>query len=429
MTFLLAFFLLATSSFFTTAAANPSWLDYESKLSVQRIIQNVSPSDAKPGAVIAAQTRHNPNYYYHWVRDAGLVMDAVVTQYLSATNPTEKNILRVKLNEYLDFSDHIQKVPVMTGLGEPKFHVDGSAFTDPWGRPQNDSPALRAISLIRWAQVLLQEGQGHIVRKKLYDSKLPAHTIIKRDLEYVSHHWREPSFDLWEEVKGDHFYTRMVQRRALIDGAKFARVMGDVGAAVWYEKQAKEIEKTLSQFWDPSRGYFVATLNRTEGLHYKHSQLDTAVILGLLHGKTNDGIMSFNDVRVQSTLEKLTEAFAKEYKINHRAGIPGVAIGRYPEDKYGGAHFNAGNPWPLCTLAIAEAYYEAAAEKKAKGQKAEALILIDKGDQFVTRVQYHSHVDGSLNEQIDRNTGYMTSVSDLTWNYAAILTAFWARSQ
>src|SRR5688500_16671266 len=29
-------------------------------------------------------------------------------------------------------------------LGEPKFQADGSAFNDPWGRPQNDGPAIRA---------------------------------------------------------------------------------------------------------------------------------------------------------------------------------------------------------------------------------------------------------------------------------------------
>lgn len=34
------------------------------------------------------------------------------------------------------------------GLGEPKFMIDGSAFTGPWGRPQRDGPALRAIALM-----------------------------------------------------------------------------------------------------------------------------------------------------------------------------------------------------------------------------------------------------------------------------------------
>ena len=45
------------------------------------------------------------------------------------------------------------------------------------------------------------------------------------------------------------------------------------------------------------------------------------------------------------------------------------------------------------------------------------------------RVQLHANPDGSLSEQIDRHSGYMSSARDLTWNYAALLTAAWARAQ
>jgi Glycosyl hydrolases family 15 len=34
--------------------------------------------------------------------------------------------------------------------------------------------------------------------------------VIKADLDYVSSHWDAATFDLWEEVNGAHFYTRMV---------------------------------------------------------------------------------------------------------------------------------------------------------------------------------------------------------------------------
>jgi GH15 family glucan-1,4-alpha-glucosidase len=78
-------------------------------------------------------------------------------------------------------------------------------------------------------------------------------------------------------------------------------------------------------------------------------------------------------------------------------------------------------------LAFAEGYYLTAAEYSAQGQHAKAQEFIQKGDLFVMRVQYHSHNDGALNEQIDRNSGFMTSVEDLTWNYGAILTTFLAR--
>ena len=45
---------------------------------------------------------------------------------------------------------------------------------------------------------------------------------IKGDLEYVSHHWQQTSFDVWEEVKAHHFDTETAQREALLEGAWLA---------------------------------------------------------------------------------------------------------------------------------------------------------------------------------------------------------------
>ncbi len=407
--------------------SNKSWLEDESTLAISRILENISPADSRPGAVIAAPTRRDPNYYYHWVRDAGLTMEAVVNEYRSRSNASDRNILRQKLSDYTDFSEHIQNISTLTGLGEPKFNVDGTAYNGPWGRPQNDSPALRAMSLIHWAQILIDEGQTDYIKDRLFNPKDPISGVIKKDLNYVSIHWQEPSFDLWEEVQGDHFYTRMVQRRALIEGAQLALALGDSKSARIYSRQAIEIEQSLGQFWDASRGYFVATRNQVTGLNYKNSNLDTAVILGLLHGSLNDGFLPFSDPKVQSTMENLVQAFVQTYRINQRSDIPGVAIGRYPEDRYGGSHFDGGNPWPLCTLAIAEAYYRMGNKFSIMGRKLDSLSLLETGDQFVERVRFHSPADGSLNEQMDRNTGYMTSVENLTWNYAAVLSALSAR--
>ncbi len=408
------------------------WLERELAFSIPRIFRNVSPADARPGAVIAAQTRNNPNYYFHWVRDAALTMEALIDRYnynvkVGAIHTQEQQALKRKMMEYFDFSEHIQNLRTIEGLGEPKFNVDGSAFNEPWGRPQNDGPALRALSFIHLAKILVNEGQIDFVRARLYNPKAGVGSVIKRDLEFVSHHWTDPSFDLWEEVKGDHFYTRMVQRRALKEGADLASTMGDNGAAYWYAGQAREIERDLQSFWDQNRGHLITTKNRTAGIDYKHSQLDTAVILGLLHGSLHDGFFPFRDNKVQATMDRIAESFYRTYAVNKNSSIPGLAIGRYPEDMYAGTHFNGGNPWVLTTLAFAEAYYMTAAEYSTHGQHTKAQEYIEKGDLFVMRVQYHSHNDGSLNEQIDRNSGFMTSVEDLTWNYGAILTTFLAR--
>lgn len=411
----------------TLFASNPYPPKFDLKLTFSRVMKNVGPADSRRGVVVAAQTRHSPNYYFHWTRDAGLTMDVVISQYKRTTEPEERLRLETAITNYVDFSAEIQRKETLTGLGEPKFYHDGNVHNEPWGRPQNDGPAIRAISLIHWAEILIAEGKTELVKKKIYDGRHPSHSVVKKDLEYVSHHWRDPSFDLWEEVKGDHFYTRMVQRRALIEGAQLASTLGDSGAADWYLSQAKEIEKSLESFWDPTRGYFVTTLNRVDGLDYKNSQLDSAFVLGLLHGSLDDGFLPFADPRVQATIEKLIWSFKTQYPINQIPGIAGVAIGRYTEDRFAGANFNGGNPWALCTLAMAEAFYKTADELNRKMAVNRAATFIAKGDEMVRRVAYHSHSDGSLNEQIDRSTGYMTSVEDLTWSYAALITSYWAR--
>jgi glucoamylase len=41
------------------------------------------------------------------------------------------------------------------GPGEPKFHVDKTAFDGDWGRPQNDGPPLRATAMIGYAKYLM----------------------------------------------------------------------------------------------------------------------------------------------------------------------------------------------------------------------------------------------------------------------------------
>lgn len=406
--------------------AQTSWLDCERFLALPKIFFSISPPGASHGAVIASPT---PRYFFHWIRDAALVIDTLITRYELTSDPQEKDIITKKITEYIEFSRRIQHTYVEPQFGDPRYNlgeakvnVDGSGYNDFWGRPQNDGPALRAASIIRWAQILLREGKEDFVRENLYSANFQAESVIKKDLEYVSHHWRDPSFDLWEEVKGDHFYTRMVQRKALIQGAKLAETLGDPDAAAWYRRQADEITTSIQHFWSPENGYILATINRTEGQPQKTSHLDIAVILGLLHGSLDDGLFNFRDDKVQATMTKLEDVFSSIYSVNKLG--PGVAIGRYPEDLYEGGH-----PWVLATLAMAEAYYKMAREYFLLNELSKAEQLIAKGDTFVARVQRHAYPNGNLSEQIHRDTGVMTSVEDLTWNYSAIITTQWARTQ
>jgi len=396
-------------SFTTQASSLESWMKKQEAASWQKLLANLSPAGARTGAVIASPQRHNPDYFFHWVRDAALVMDVVMAEQRHRPNA----VLAQHIDHYIDFSLFIQEQHTLTNLGEPKYHADGLAFNGPWGRPQNDSPALRALYLVRHTQFLLKNGTSRSRLGHLYTAEIPAHSLIKRDLEYVAHHWDEAGFDLWEEVKGDHFYTLLVTREALREGADLANTFQDKGAAAFYSWQASLVESRLKDF--VHNNHFVTMLDQVEGLNYKHSNLDTSILLGVLHAGDNAWVR-ITDSRLNRTMTLLEEAFNRVYPLNQR-GLAATALGRYPEDQYYG-----GNPWILTTLAMAEYHYKLA---QALNQKRH----IELGDAYVERVRFHARQDGAMAEQWDRHTGYHISADELTWSHAAFITAMRERRE
>jgi len=444
------------------------WLAHEEREAIKGLKKNLSTQGVSPGAVTASPSRGHPDYFYHWVRDASIVAGTVLDLYERADDEKERFSDEQFLKDFTHFSRTNQLTPNRSGgLGEPKFNVDGTAFNAEWGRPQNDGPALRAITLIRWAGHLLRRGQIHWVRSQLYDGLIPTHTVIKADLEFISHHWMEPSFDLWEEVYGQHFYTRMVQRKALLDGAALADELGDHAAALWYRGQASSLKEVILRHWNASQGLFQVTLDQQGGISSKSSGLDIGVLLGVLHGSQEDRFLSVSDDRVLSTAFQLRRAFQKLYHVNAVHEL-GVAVGRYPEDMYDGyeVSVHGGNPWVLATLALGEFYYRVALEWEQQGsvrvtelnlpfllslsevewrtphlslgevvgqsdpQFQEWLRLLQlNGDLQLRRVQYHSPASGQLFEQMNRDTGFMQGAPDLAWSYASFLSALWVREK
>lgn len=457
---LIVFFFSISASAMTCAdrVSLGTWIDQERGIAANKMFANISAPGSATGAVIASPSKYEPDYFRHWIRDAALTMNLVVSFYQNAGTDHDRGFYYQRMMDYVDFSRKNQTTNNPSGgLGEPLFEANGDPYNKGWGRPQNDGPAIRAITLIRWAEVLLGEGKETLVREKLYASELPAYTVIKADLEYTSHHWREANFDLWEEVKGQHFYTRMMQRKALIDGATLAARLGDTGAATWYREQADLISIEIKKHWSDNRGYIETTLDRVEGVDYKNSNLDASSILAILHGDTHDGFFPVQHSKAMATAFRLIETFKRIYGINSN-GMPGTAIGRYEEDRYNGTGFGEGSPWLLLTSGMAEYHY-----RVAKGIRSDKKITVDhwnygfihnlvpditygavlkegqplfdkllaklheRGDDFLERVRYHSANDGSMSEQINRHNGYMQGARDLTWSYAAFLVASWER--
>ncbi|KZF23199.1 glycoside hydrolase family 15 protein [Xylona heveae TC161] len=388
-----------------------AWLEKEETTALSGLLANVAPGGvntigAAPGTVIASPSKSHPNYYFQWVRDAAITTSTLVDVYASnATSPLAEKISSF-LADYAHLQVRLQRTPNPSGnfsslssLGEPKFMVDGTPFTGSWGRPQRDGPALRALTLMRYLRAYNQthpalwtsaDGGGSWF-KELYEASMPALSIIKADLEYVSHHWRDSGFDLWEEVNGLHFFTAMVQRHALLEGAQLAALFDDPGAADWYARQAEEMRhEFLPSFWDEDKGHLVSTLDTLR------SGLDCAIPLGAIHGSslssfssfsspssadadtfpaTADGIDSifapFSDEVLVSTYDLIIDQ-RHRFPINAAAALSpdplaGVGIGRYPEDVYNGDGTSVGNPWFLCTASVAELFYRTAVHAQSQG--------------------------------------------------------------
>jgi glucoamylase len=130
----------------------------------------------------------------------------------------------------------------------------------------------------------------------------------------------------------------------------------------------------------------------------------------------------------------------------------GPLFGRYPGDVYDGDTDDrvGDHPWALCTAAFAQLCYEVAAAVKASGQVPQDALaapfleqvgvaatttpadavqsLVDAGDGMLRAVVFHSdHLE--LSEQFDGVTGYEKSVRNLTWSYAAYLSAARSRAR
>ncbi|KAG8625020.1 hypothetical protein KVT40_006771 [Elsinoe batatas] len=455
------------------------WLtvDAESQatLSKRAMFSNINPDlpGVANGTVVAAKSGPSypqklPGYEYNWVRDASLTLDTVELFYSTASDAAEKARYEEILFQYARTRADEQNTPgLQTGLGEPKFYLNNTIFTGPWGRPQNDGPATAAITLMEFANTYLENGGSiDVVKSQIYDSTTNPNAPVQKDLLFVASNWTTPDFDLWEEVVSAHFYTRMVQRRALLQGADFASKMGDSATSETLASAGAALTETLAQFWDPNRQLILYEYGPI--LRDKASYKDIAVALGVIHGYIGDEVFSYTNDQVLASLLQISTSFIPVYSIANTTTeasgqVLGIPIGRYPEDVYNGTGtaVDGGNPWYLATATMAEMMYRAVSEYRSAGSitvtntslpfftyfapattvsvdstyatnSTEFCGLTDAllgwGDAFLRRIKYHTPESESLSEQYNRGTGVSQGAADLTWSYAALLEAAIARA-
>ncbi|KAJ9143535.1 Glucoamylase [Coniochaeta hoffmannii] len=430
-----------------------SFVATESPIALTKLLCNIgasgcAASGAASGVVVASPSKSNPDYWYTWTRDSALVFKSIVDTF---TNSYDAN-LQSEIQNYIAAQAKLQGVSNPSGslsdgagLGEPKFNVDLSQFTGAWGRPQRDGPALRAIALISYANWLISNGYTSTASDIVWP-------IIKNDLTYVAQYWNQTGFDLWEEVQGSSFFTVAAQHRSLIEGSTLAKALGTSCSAC--DNVAPQVLCFLQRFWSSSSGYVVANINAGG-----RSGKDANTILGSIHNFDPSAGCDANTFqpcsdRALANHKVVTDSFRSIYTVN--SGIAqgvAVAVGRYPEDSY----YN-GNPWYLNTLAAAEQLYDALYVWKQQGSITvtstslaffkDLVPSVTAGtyalssstytsiynavqtyaDGYMAVVEKYTPSGGALAEQFDRSSGSPLSAADLTWSYAAFLTAAQRRS-
>lgn len=409
----------------------------------------------------------DPDYFFHWLRDSAVIIDALRALISSGeVNEAEglehfKDFLRFSLalsaldgRDFLkragDFRANVEpfflqyvrpdsEFAALAGdsvLGEPRFDPDGSFDVLKWSRPQHDGPALRALAVVKFCASVAAKDAGSLALAK---------ELLSRDLDFTLKRWRQPSFDIWEEELGRHYYTQLVQCEALEQGGLWIAAAGETERGRAYRAEAEAIVLSLDDFWSEEQGFYRSRISLTAAGHEK--DLDIATLLAVIHAGRKRGGHSVLDPRIIATVYQLENLFAGLYKINqpplqNRA----PAMGRYRGDAYysGGAYY-------FSTLGAAEFYFRAA-EAAADGGVFESdwrgpdiyrrfgighsddahhstLVeaLFRRGDMFMATVAAFTPSSGDLSEQFDQTTGAQTSAKTLAWSHAAFISAYASR--
>ena len=425
------------------------------------------------GAVIASPSlpdnQFNQSYFYHWVRDGAIVIATICYLYVDCQDPQKKSYYREIILNYIDFVEKIQSQPSAHGidiLGEPKFNIDGTVWMGDWGRPQLGGTAIQALVLNRILVIMESEGETDLVNK-IYNTNTKS--LLKANLEHCAHTWSTDSINVWEELNGNHFSVRMMQRAALLLGADLAKRFGDSGAASYYSDMANHITDLLRMHWDESLGYYFETTNQENSLG---GGVDSSVLMALFFAQVAPTGEEFllTSTRSLSTVFYVRSTFELLYQINvkhHIKGGRGLFLGRYQQDIYDGNKSIYGNPWFICTNMLACIYYNLSAQllmghtisvtqlvlqflfQVAPDLEFKLNDVINHEHKFFRKLIQHffaeadgilalvkehcvTYPDGTplhMSEQIDRASGQQVSASDLSWSYSSLLSAIQIRKK
>jgi glucoamylase len=415
-----------------------------------------------------------PDYFFHWLRDSAIVADAL------REGIEDKTLQAAEISHLVDFVDFSLKLCQLDGptflkeggyperveptfrqhvrsreeiaaiagdkiLGEARHNADGSLDVLKWGRPQNDGPALRALTVMRF--FTLDDFRAHAGEAAL--------TLLRYDLDYTLSHWRLPCCDLWEEAIGFHYHTRLVQQAALASGATFFDRIGDAHRAKACAAGAEALLAALDEHFEAEDGVYRPRLAAMGIDPPPPRRLDIAVVLACVHAGRRAGPHSVVDPKMLATFLALERLFEQDYPINRaRPDDCAPALGRYAGDSYfsGGAYyFSTLGAAQFCFL-LAQAAAEGAQLAVTQESQAPLAALLQRpagslpqgaptaslrealgaaalrrGDMYLATIRRFTPASREYSEQFSQQDGAPTSADNLTWSYAGFITALAAR--
>lgn len=384
-----------------------------------------------PGCVLASPswentaTRVTQDYVYHWTRDGAIVATELAWAYANGTLPDNQPLI-----DYVTFSATCQQSA--GDFDRASFFINGTQR--PW-TDQTDGPALQALALLAMFRQLDAPTQAIAIR------------LIDANLDFLASAYQGQTFNLWEEEYGYSFFARSAQLRCF--QAVAANTIG-LTVPAWLPDALTWLTSALDSHWNGELYESVLPVPTDYRAPYDPN-ID--IVQAAVYGAE-----SVTDPRLLATAARLRAQWAEAdskyfYPINGADAARGLGplLGRYPGDVYDGdTDAQVGDhPWALTTANFAELYYRLAAKiqssrtvpadslgapflsqagvTSATDPLTAAASLRSAGDAMLQAIVYHSD-HFQLSEQFDAVTGFEKSVANLSWSYAAFLSAVRART-
>ena len=382
---------------------------------------------SRPGCVLASPSWENTathvtqDYVYHWTRDAAIVAVELSAAYAAGTLPDNQPLI-----DYVTFSQTCQQS--QGDFDRASFHIDGTQR--PW-TGQTDGPALQTVALLTMYRQLDAPAQA------------TAATLIGANLDFLQGAYQGQTWNLWEEEFGYSFFARSAQLRCLQ-----AVAANTVGIAIpdWLPAAMTWLTSALDQHWN---GQYYQSMLPVPADYRAPYDPNIDIVQAAIYGAE-----SVTDTRLLATAAQLRDQWSDPdskyfYPVNgaDAARIIGPLLGRYPGDLYDGDTdaLVGDHPWALTTANFAELYYRLAAkiissrtipadslsarfyaqagiDQGSASPLDAAAALRAAGDSMLHAIVFHSdHFE--LSEQFDAVNGFEKSVANLSWSYAAFLSA------